>query len=486
MRHVSLDSVHRIIFKQKIHGQCTPVLGPPLTTPHCHLALSRYTIKTAPRQIFPRSLLFAGNALPSPSISAEAQESHRDDSLIHLVPLTAIEDDDPSDLFDSQSVQSEPSLSISNQSNSVLHPHPTTAPPPAQVPPSSVSSGPTLADMSKMLSRLGSHADVAAATAAAITALTSAEQGNLIDQNLLIKILSDPSLIEMLLTTENQKPNPKPPQPATASMPLSAPLPVPPPLPSPQHSAQLFNSANDPNPRATRPVVPTTASGPLPPLPPQPMHHNVPLFNSMRNTNANPRPPQPMVTNTVSASLPPPPPRPHMIPQFSGVRTTMVGSVATPPPPPPPQIITTTIRSSASVTPAKDASYYLSLIKQHGGDNLGSTNSLIQQHGGENLGSTKSLIKQHGGENLGSTNPDVTAIGAGAGAVQFKGQQHGFSGTREGTKSKMKKTCAFYNTARGCRHGDNCSYLHENSMNSRDERAKKRVKLDSNGIVGRT
>lgn len=418
--------------------------------------------------------------LYSPSISAEAQESHRDDSSIHLVPLTAIEDDDPSDLFDSQSVQSEPSPIVSNQSNSVLHP--TTAPPPAQIPPSSVSPGPTLADMSKMLSRLGSHADVAAATAAAITALTSAEQGNLIDQNLLIKILSDPSLIQMLLTSENQKPNPKPPQPATASMPLSAPLPVPPP-PPPQHSAQLFNSANDPNPRATRPVVPTTTSGPLPP---QPMHHNVPLFNSMRNTNANPRPPQPMVTNTVSASLPPPPPpRPHMIPQFSSVRTTMVGSVATPPPPPPPppQMITTSIRSSASVTPAKDASYYLSLIKQHGGDNLGSTNSLIKQHGGENLESTKSLIKQHGGENLGSTNPDVTAIGASA--VQFKGQQHGFSGTFEGTKSKMKKTCAFYNTARGCRHGDSCSYLHENSINSKDERAKKRVKLDSNGIVGR-
>lgn len=384
----------------------------------------------------------------SPSISAEAQESCRDDSLTRLVPLTAIEDDDPSDSFDSQA-QSEPSLIESHQSNTVSH---SSIAPLAQVSSSNVSVSPTLADMSVLLSRLGAHADVAAATAAAITALTSGQQGNLIDQDLLIKILSDPSLIEKLLP-ENRKPNPKPPQPTTAGMAMSAPLPVPPPLP-PQHSAHLFNSVNDPNPRPTRPMVPTTVSAPLPQLPPPPLHHNSPLFNPMRNTNANPRPPQPMVTSTVSAPLPPPPPpRPHMIPSFSSVRPSMVNTVATPPPPPPPQIITTTVRPSPSVTPAKDANYY------------------------------KSLIKQHGGENLGSTNLDVT--GTGAGATQFKGQQHGVSGTCDGTKSKFQKPCAFFNTARGCRHGDSCMFLHDSSIKSRDERPSKRVKLDSNGIVGR-
>jgi hypothetical protein len=384
----------------------------------------------------------------SPSISAEAQESCHDDSSVCLVPLTAIEDDDPSDLFDSEQAPSEPSIIISHQSNSVAHP---TIAPPAQIPPGNDSVSPSLTDMSATLSRLGSHADVAAATAAAITALTSAEQGNLIDQDLLIKILSDPSLIEKLLP-ENRKPNPKPPQPTTSSIAMSAPPPVSPLLP--QHTAHLFNSStNDPNPRPTRPVVPTSASGPMPPLPPPSLHHNVPLYNTTRSTNANLRPPQSTVTSTVSAPLPsppPPPPQPHMIPSFSGVRPNMVSPVPTSALPPLPQTIPATIRPP-SVTPAKDANYY------------------------------KSLIKQHGGENILSANPDVN--GTSSGPMQFKSQQHGVLGACDVTKSK--KTCAFFNTARGCRYGDSCLFLHESSINSRDERAKKRVKLDNNGIVGR-
>jgi hypothetical protein len=130
---------------------------------------------------------------PNPSISAEAQESCHDNSSVRLVHLTAIEDDDPSDPFNSQQVLSEPSLIVTHQSNSVEHP---TITPPAQVPQSNDSVNPSLSDMSVMLSRLGAHADVAAATAVAITALTSTEKGNLIDQDLLIKILNDPSLIE--------------------------------------------------------------------------------------------------------------------------------------------------------------------------------------------------------------------------------------------------------------------------------------------------
>jgi hypothetical protein len=381
----------------------------------------------------------------SPSISFEAQESCRDDSSVHLVPLTAIEDDDPSDPFDSQQVLSDPSLIVSHQSNSVAHP---TIAPPAQVPPSNDSVSLSLSDMSVMLSRLGAHADVAAATAVAITALTSTEKGNLIDQDLIVKILNDPSLIEKLLP-ENRKPNPKP-QPTTSSIAVSAQLPVPPLLP--QHSAHLFNSStNDPNPR---PVVPTTALGPLPPLPLSSLHHNVTMYNTTKSTNANPRLPQSMVTSTVSAPLPPPPPpRPHMIPSFSSVRPSMVSPAPTLAVPPPPQTIPATIRPSPSVTPAKDANYY------------------------------KSLIKQHGAENLASTNPDVT--GTSAGAMQFNSQQHGVSGACDVTKSKFQKPCAFFNTARGCRRGDSCMFLHESSINLRDERARKRVKLDDNSIVGR-
>jgi hypothetical protein len=386
---------------------------------------------------------------PNPSISAEAQESCHDNSSVCLVPLTAIEDDDPSDLFDSQQVLSEPSLIVTQQSNSVVHP---TIAPPAQVPPSNDSMSPTLSDMSVMLSRLGAHADVAAATAVAITALTSKEKGNMIDQNLVIKILSDPSLIEKLLP-DNCKPNPKPPQPTTSSIPISAPLPIPPLLP--QHSAHLFNSStNDPNPRPTRLVLPTTASGPLPPLSLSSLHNNVTLYNTTKNTNANPRSSQSMVTSTVSVPLPPPPPpppRPHMIPSFSSARPSMASSVPTPAPTHPPQTIPITIRPSTSVTPAKDANYY------------------------------KSLIKQHGGENLASTNPDVT--GTSAGAMQFKSQQHGVSGACDATKSKFQKPCAFFNTATGCRRGDSCMFLHESSINLRDERVQKRVKLDNNGRV---
>jgi hypothetical protein len=140
-----------------------------------------------------------------------------------------------------------------------------------------------------------------------------------------------------------------------------------------------------------------------------------------------------------------------MIPSFSSARPSMVGPVHTPALPPPPQTIPTTIRPTPSVTPAKDANYY------------------------------KSLIKQHGGENLASTNPDIT--GTTAGAMQFKSQKHGVFGARDVTKSKFQKTCAFFNTARGCRHGDSCMILHESSINLRDERAKK-SRVASEGHLG--
>ncbi|KAL5985904.1 hypothetical protein ACLOJK_027894 [Asimina triloba] len=157
--------------------------------------------------VYPRSF-----AIPaSPSVSAEVQNSHYDDSLTLLIPITPVEDDDSPDPSDS-------AVPLDTSGNLQLPvPHGTAtlqmgfraAAEQSQGNPSSHVSHishdkPTIGTIP------GVEPDVVAAASAAFTAIMrSNEEGSLIDRDLLIKILSNPKLLEQLITQHGLQNDPQ-------------------------------------------------------------------------------------------------------------------------------------------------------------------------------------------------------------------------------------------------------------------------------------
>ncbi|GMI66059.1 hypothetical protein like AT1G19860 [Hibiscus trionum] len=123
---------------------------------------------------------------PNPSVSPDVEVEHYDDSRIPLVPLTPIEDDEGEDVSSGIAVPKTASnfetpalLMLPGLSNSGTPNMPHRASSAAEEPIPGVSS-----DM----------------MAAALTTVTkSKEQGGLVDTDLLVKILSDPEMVEKLI-----------------------------------------------------------------------------------------------------------------------------------------------------------------------------------------------------------------------------------------------------------------------------------------------
>ncbi|KAK8685772.1 hypothetical protein V6N13_124806 [Hibiscus sabdariffa] len=127
---------------------------------------------------------------PNPSVSPDVEVERYDDSRIPLVPLTPIEDDEGADVSSGIAVQAKiasnfetPALimppGLSNSGTPNMPQFPSSA---AEEPVPGVSS-----DM------------MAAALAALTTVMKSKEQGSLVDPDLLVKILSDPKMVEKLI-----------------------------------------------------------------------------------------------------------------------------------------------------------------------------------------------------------------------------------------------------------------------------------------------
>lgn len=158
----------------------------------------------------------------------------------------------------------------------------------------------------------GVEADVAAAAYAALTAImASNDQGSLIDQDLLIKILSDRDSIEKLIANHKAVSNPQ-------AMPMSRPPP----------GVML----SDPP-----PVQTTRAEGHAPPPPPPP--------------------PSSLFAPPNGPFYPPPPHRVGLVP-----------NPRPPPPPPMPEAISVPSLTVGAPVAVKDINYYKSLIQQHGGE----------------------------------------------------------------------------------------------------------------------
>lgn len=151
--------------------------------------------------VFPIFLLLACTFLTylfpvySPSVSMDIEQSQYSDQQTPLIPITPIEDEETA--LDAPSGLIAPfSISVSSQPPVLAH----GVPLPSQV------SIPTTANSLVSEKRasgmaLGVDPDVVAAASAALTQISKSNQhGNLIDHDLLIKLLSNPKSIEKLVT----------------------------------------------------------------------------------------------------------------------------------------------------------------------------------------------------------------------------------------------------------------------------------------------
>ncbi|KAF5178315.1 zinc finger CCCH domain-containing protein 6-like [Thalictrum thalictroides] len=158
---------------------------------------------------------------PCPSVSSELEDSHYEDHHIPRIPITPIEDEDATYSL------SEPIVVANNPVSSQLQALPQNlGQGNFQKPQSDILAAPKSvggSEKSGVGVVPGVEPDVVAAASAAFTAIMrSNEQGSLIDHELLIKILSNPKLIEKLVTDHGTGPNPQPvPIPSSLLMNLS-------------------------------------------------------------------------------------------------------------------------------------------------------------------------------------------------------------------------------------------------------------------------
>ncbi|CAN6236556.1 unnamed protein product [Urochloa humidicola] len=355
------------------------------TTESVEAALQNERIFGALEAIYPRP----SNIPPNPFVSPDVSDSYFDDSRTQLVPLIPVEEDDASDQLEEPPVGAPNSVHQSDKYDSaivrVLHG--------SDAPFSTAQQQCNGSINIASAAGISTEPDAVAAASAAYTAIMQSNQmGNMIDQDLLIKILSDPAQLERLMKEYGTL-----------------------------KREQSTNSS------VAAPMLP----GPLPQ-----MTATVPLsFPDHMATfhNINPTlPPPPPVMNRLPATIP----SVGMNPQASSSQAVNFSNI-----------------------PGKGINYYKTLIHQHGGERQ----EPIQQHGMQFAMHHHSVPSQ-------TSTIDVVS--------------NGTMPARD-TKQRPTKPCAYFNSARGCRNGANCTFLHDVSAARKEQpKGSKRIKLDSR-IAGR-
>ncbi|CAA2963818.1 zinc finger CCCH domain-containing 6 [Olea europaea subsp. europaea] len=340
---------------------------------------------------------------PNPSVLVGIEDSFQNDQNTILIPITAIEDDDaaldePLAYMESNTapISSQPQLLTHRTSSSQVScrtdPHaykiPETGKDPSVQP------------------------DIVATAHAALTAAMSKNsQGNLIDHNLLIKILSDPKMIEQLVTNHG-----------TASGTQNVPASSIPNIPPTRVQNIPFSSTQN---------MPSTSMHYFP------SSSTIKMPNSSSSTINGRDPPSALVTQPELISSLATSSRPFFPPSRTG-----------PIPPIRPSVPNITLAPPPSAVPplVKDINYYKSLIQQHGAE---------QQEG----------LPQFGNQQLGTTQEPLNVAKS------------------RDSKLKIMRPCIYFNSARGCRNGANCAYLHQTSSQPRvgnipDVQSTKRMKMD--------
>lgn len=288
---------------------------------------------------------------------------------------------------------------------------------------------------------------VAAAQAALTSAMSNADQGNLIDRELLIKILSDPKMIEQLVinhATQNA------PSSSTQNMPSSSHfrnIPVTGAQTVVSSSTQHMSSSN----LLSAVGMQNVASSSTPSM------HNTPSTSSqyipdLRSPPRSSFDPVNIAINRrdpLSAHVTRPELIAHSRPTATGpfYPPSRVGSIPNVRPSVPDVISAPSPSMGAPVT--KDINYYKSLIQQHGGERR----------------ETMPQFAQQGNQPPGSSQEPLNVMKP-----------------RE-SKPKIMRPCIYFNSSRGCRNGANCAYQHDMSSQQRvssipEVQNAKRVKLD--------
>ncbi|CAO2044108.1 unnamed protein product [Urochloa humidicola] len=348
-------------------------------------ALQNERIFGALEAIYPRP----SNIPPNPFVSPDVKDSYFDDSRTQLVPLIPVEEDDASDQLEEPPVCPPHSYHQSAKYDSAI----VRVPQASDAPFATAQQQPNGSITTASAASISTEPDAVAAASAAYTAIMQSNQmGNMIDQDLLIKILSDPAQLERLMKEYG-----------------------------------TFKHEQSTNSSVPAPMLP----GPLPQ-----MTASVPVsFPDHMTTFHNTNP-----------TLPPPPPVMNRLPPA-------IPSVGMNPP----------VSSSQPVNfpnvPGRGINYYKTLIHQHGGERQ----EPLQQHG------MQFAMHHH------SVPPQTNTIDA---------VSNGTMPARD-TKQRPTKPCAYFNSARGCRNGANCTFLHDVSAARKEQpKGSKRIKLDSR-IAGR-
>jgi hypothetical protein len=315
------------------------------------------------------------SSLYSPSVLADAEDSSHNDEQAFLIPLTPIEDEDVAVDISFDSMAPFP-VSLSQQplplAAGIRYPSQCSLP--------SISNPPAQAPTGGMV--VGAEPDVAASASAAFNAIVEGnEHGSLIDHELLIKILSNPKMIEKLVTdygpaAANTQDVPKPRSPPASS--------------SDQPPVHIDRTLSSTPPSAT------LLAGPF--------------FHQPNGVGAGPP----------NLRLPPPPAIPVSSPSLVGA------------------------------PPAKDISYYKSLIQQHGEERQDAPPQYGNNRQSHQSGANQELVNNHRSRDV---------------------------------RPKIMKPCIYFNSSRGCRHGANCSYQHDASFQQRgtsvqEMQSAKRMKVD--------
>ncbi|KAG7967956.1 hypothetical protein I3843_08G127100 [Carya illinoinensis] len=342
---------------------------------------------------------------PSPSVSRDIESEHCDDSLTPIVPTNPIEEEESAVI---------PSNLTLPMNNTLVCPQPlpseTMNPP---TPKCSTSGAPTIENALEILPKVGADVIATASTALASLMKTN-QQGSLIDTDLLIKILSDPKMIQKLIADHPPPVNPVSPPPAntlsepanTGTAPMNVSKPVTPTVYSAVSKPDIQRPGNGflyQVPNGVRPTLNNT-------LPPHPDNGMKPVVPSLALSCPEPNkvlPPKPANGNLYGAPL-------------NQVRPALNAMPAQP--------IKASISSFSAMEakPVKDANYYKNLIRQHGGEKQEPREQPMLGQKGE----LQSLV-----QNI----------------------KHGEM------KPKSKKRCIYFNGPKGCRNGVNCPFQHDMS-----------------------
>lgn len=348
---------------------------------------------------------------PNPSVSLDVEGEHYDDSLTPFVPDTPIEEESP-DLLDLETpvntnVGCQPpilhqGLLASGKSKA------------------SKCNSPGLQQLASDQPVLGNlfdlNADVTAAASAALTAIMkSTEKGSLVDTGLLIKILSDPKMIQKLSNESGPQ--------ANAGL-APRPKTLVPSIPSSHPKSDMQGTAAGGN----FCPMPGTVGTALNTIPHQP--NNVQLSRLNRPTPPPPLP-SPKSNFFMLPSLPnqnqAQPPQPPL--------SAMTQPNRPPLPPFPLSAMNDPNRAPLPLFPAKEAghvkdvNYFKNLIMQHG---VEIQDPFIAQNGNNHNHLTDLKMVQN--FKRGETKP-----------------------------CKNRKPCLYFKSSRGCRNGVNCTFQHDTS-----------------------